>query len=293
MVSQDKDGKFFFGYSTPNGAKMDETLATDFVGEIKKAGITHLNFRNIPKKDRMAWLIACAENGIIPIGLSLSKGKIETMLSKAQSKLSTEEYTKFIENLMDQWEEDTAKKGKTLAVSDKEYIAKCRNDAVNKRADQYGQLEKAEFERKFKNFKDAYDAPDGLRRTVNKLLLNGGKDPKAGAATALAAISTMARTFDIVFGLNDDKKGALDVTLGTRMEELSAKPVKSPDGRILQVRLTEEEKRILAPLAGKKIKDLTKEDYLTIFNLLYKRQLPETRRAIIDRINSCSTTPFD
>ena len=161
---------------------------------------------------------------------------------------------------------------------------KCRNDDVNKRADQYGQLEKAEFERKFKNFKDAYEAPDGLRRAVNKLVLSGGKDPKAGAATALAAISTMARTFDIVLGLNDDKKDALDVTLGARMEELSAKPAKSPDGRLLQVRMTEEEKRMLAPLAGKKIKDLTKEDYLTIFNILYKRQLQETRRVIIDRI---------
>ena len=119
MVSQDRNGKFFFGYSTPSNTPIKQDLATDFLGEIKKANITHLNFTNIPKRDKMTFMIACAENGIIPKNLSFSKSKVEKMLQSAQTKLTTEAYTSFIEDLMDQWEEETAKKGKTLAVSDK------------------------------------------------------------------------------------------------------------------------------------------------------------------------------
>ena len=284
MVSQDRSGKFFFGYSTPNGAPMKDTLATDFVGEIKKAGITHLNFKNIPKVDKMTWMVACAENGIIPSNLSFSKGKVEKMLQSARAKLSTEEYAQFIDRLMDQWEEETAKKGKTLAVSDQEYIAKCRNDVIHQREDQYGQLEKAEFEKKFKNFRDAYGAPDGLLTKVNKLIVSGSRDFKSGAATSIAAMSTLSRTFDVVLGINDDKKGALDITLGERLEELMKNPMTDDKGRPTVIRITEEEKRILAPLAGKQIKNLTKDDYLTIFNLLYQRQLKETKRTIVDII---------
>ena len=284
MISQDRSGKFFFGYATPNGAPMKDSIAGDFLGEIKKTGTTHLNFKNIPNQDKVTWLNACAEKGIVPTGISLAKNKIEAMLQKAQAKLSTEEYATFVERLMDQWEEDTAKKGKTLAISDQEYIRKCRNDAVNKREDQYGQLEKAEFEQKFKPFRDAYGAPDGLLRTVNKLVLNGGKDTKAGAATALAAVSALSRTFDIVLGTADNKKNALDMSLGERLDELSRNPVTDAEGRPILIRITEEEKRVLAPLASKRIKNITKEEYKSIFDLLYKRQLQETKRAIIERI---------
>ena len=285
-VSQSRTGKFFFGYSTPNGAPMKDTLAADFLGEVKKAGITHINFTNIPKVDKMTWMVACAENGMVPTGLSFSKGKIETMLQKARAKLSTEEYALFIERLMDQWEEETAKKGKTLAVSDQEYIRKCRNDAVHHREDQYGLLEKAEFEKKFKNFRDAYGASDGLLATVNELVSDGGKDAKSGGLTALAAVSTLARTFDIVLGTAKDKNGVLDVSLGERLKELVDNPRTSREGRVLKIRLTEEERRALAPLSAKNIKDLTKSDYITIFNVLYKRQLQETRQDIIDTIKA-------
>lgn len=286
-VSQSKSGKFFFGYSTPNGAPMKDSLASDFLGEVKKAGITHINFTNLPKVDKMTWMVACAENGIIPTGLSFSKSKIETMLQKAQAKLSTEEYASFIECLMDQWEEETAKKGKTLAVSDQEFIRKCRNDAVSKREDQYGLLEKAEFEKKFKNFKDAYGASDGLLATVNELVSDGGKEAKSGGLTALAAVGTLARTFDIVLGTAKDKNGVLDVSLGDRLKELVDNPRTSREsGRVLKIRLTEEERRALAPLSAKNIKDLTKNDYITIFNVLYKRQLKETRQDIIDTIKA-------
>jgi len=284
MVSQDKSGKFFFGYATPNGAKMNESLAGDLIGEIQKAGTTHLNFSNIPNQDKVTWLNACAEKGIVPTGLSYSKSKVEGMLEKAQKKLSTEEYATFVERLMDQWEENAAKKGKPLPVSDQEYIRKCRNDALNKREGQEGLLEKAEFERKFKNFRDSYDAADGLLMKVNKLILNGSMDRRSGAATAIAAMTTLARTFDVVLGTADNKNNALDVTLGERMDELLRNPLKDGEGRPVMIRLTEEEKRILTPLAGKKIKDLNKEDYNSIFDLLYKRQLKQTKQTIVEII---------
>lgn len=284
MVSQDKAGKFFFGYSTPNGAKMNDSLAGDLMGEIQKTGITHLKFSNIPNQDKVTWLNACAEKGIVPTGLSYSKSKVETMLEKAQKKLSTEEYATFINRLMDQWEENAAQKGKPLPVSDQEYIRKCRNDALNKREGQQGLLEKAEFERKFKNFRDSYDAPDGLLMKVNKLILNGSMDRRTGAATAIAAMNTLARTFDIVLGTADNKNNALDVTLAERMDELIRNPLTDGEGRPVMIRLTDEEKRILAPLAGKKIKDLNKEDYKSIFDLLYKRQLKQTKQTIVEII---------
>jgi len=284
MVSQDKSGKFFFGYATPNGAKMNDSLACDLLGEIQKAGTTHLNFSNIPNQDKVTWLNACAEKGIVPTGLSYSKSKVEGMLEKAQKKLSTEEYATFVERLMDQWEENAAKKGKPLPVSDQEYIRKCRNDALNKREGQEGLLEKAEFERKFKNFRDSYDAADGLLMKVNKLILNGSMDRRSGAATTIAAMTTLARTFDVVLGTADNKNNALDVTLGERMDELLRNPLKDGEGHPIMIRLTEEEKRILTPLAGKKIKDLNKEDYNSIFDILYKRQLKQTKQTIVEII---------
>ena len=106
------------------------------------------------------------------------------------------------------------------------------------------------------------------------------------AVTALAAVSTLARTFDIVLGTAKDKNGVLDISLGERLKELVDNPRTSREGRVLKIRLTEEERRALAPLSAKNIKDLTKSDYITIFNVLYKRQLQETKQDIIDTIKA-------
>lgn len=282
FVSQDKSGKFFFGYDTPNGSKMNDSIAGDFIGEIKKTGITHLNFSNIPNQDKVTWLVACAEKGIVPTGLSLKQEKVQMMLEKAQKKLSTAEYATFVERLMDQWEENAAQKGTPLEISEQEYIRKCRNDAVHKREDQYTLLKTAEFEKKFKNFRDAYDAADGLLPKVNGLIVSAGNNPRRGGATAVAAMNTLLRTLDIVYGLETDKTNALDVSLGERLDQLMNNPLKDED--VTLPRITDVERRALLPLAGKQIKDLTKEDYMKIYDLLYKRQLKQTERLIIDNI---------
>ena len=281
LISQDEKGMFRFGYCTPNGAKMNDTIASDFVGVIKKTGVTHLNFSNIPEDDRMVWLIACSEKGVIPEGISLAKSKVKTMLSKAEDKLSTEEYATFVERLMDQWEEDTAKKGKTLSISDQEYIKSCRNMAVQKRENQYDLLKKAEFEKKFKNFRDSYNTADGLLAKVNNLVMEGGVDTRTGAATTIAAMNTLSRTYDIVLGLEIDKTHALDVSLGARLDELMKNPMKDKKGNAIAPRITEEEKHALASISGKLIKDLNKADYMMIYDLLYTRQVKQTERAII------------
>lgn len=284
MVSQDSSGKFYFGYCTPPGVPMKDAIACDFVNEIAKTGITHLNFSGVPNSEKITWLKACAEKGIVPTGLSFSKSKIETMFQSAEKKLSTEEYAIYIEKLMKQWEKNVAEKGQTLAISDQEFIKGCRNMAKKKREDQYDLLKKAEFEGKFKNFRDAYNPADGLLAKVNSLVMEGGVDTKGGAATSIAAMTTLARTCDIVLGLETDKTKALDALLGERLDELMSNPMQDHKGRSIAPRITEEEKRALAPLAGKKIKDLGKEDYMMIYNLLYTRQVKQTERAIVNVI---------
>jgi len=285
VVSQDETGKFHFGYCTPPGVGMKDNIASDYLGEIKKAGITHLNFSNIPNYDKKVWLEACGEKGIVPKGISLTKDKIEKMvLPKAEAKLSTEEYAIFVERLMKQWEKSAAEKGTPLAVSDKQFMKACRNSAQNKREAQYVLLEKEEFEEKFKNFRDAYDASDGLHKRVKKLILSGGMDKRTGAATSIAAIGTLARTFDIVLGVQDKKKGALDVTLGERLDELMKSPFNDSCGKPTRIRITEEEKLAMASMASKTVKDLTQADYMAIFDILYKRQFAEARNNVIEAV---------
>ncbi|MBQ7659480.1 MAG: hypothetical protein IJS26_01875 [Alphaproteobacteria bacterium] len=279
-VSQDKDGKFYFGYATPGRKAMDAGILGDFVGEMKKTGITHLNLVNIPNADKMNWLIACAEKGIVPTGVSVDMAKAEKMLAAAKAKLTTQGYADFEMSLMEQMEENAASKGKELEISEKEYIRKHKNEAKKLLEKQQDLLEAATFEQKFENFRKAYEASDGLYNMVTQEIRDGALDTDTGAATAISAVFTLARTFDVVMGDDHD----LETTFGNRLDYLLKNPKKNKD-KITQIRLTDEEKNALSTiLPNTKIKDLTQKDWLLIYSVLSKRQKQYTDARIDDMV---------
>ncbi|MBO4285274.1 MAG: hypothetical protein J5895_03485 [Alphaproteobacteria bacterium] len=280
-ISQDKDGKFYFGYATPGRKAMDAGILGDFVGEMKKTGITHLNLVNIPICDKMNMMIACAEKGIVPTGVSIDIAKAKKMLAAAKDKLKTQGYADFEMSLMEQMEENAASKGKELEISEKEYIRKCKNEAKRLIDNQQDLLEAAQFEQKFENFRKAYEASDGLQRMVTQEIRDGALDTNTGAATAISAVFTLARTFDVLMG--DDHN--LDTTFGNRLEYLLKNPKKNEEEKITQIRLTDEEKNALAKIpANTKIKDLIQKDWLLVYNVLSKRQKQYTDARIDDMV---------
>ena len=280
-VSQDDNGKFYFGYATPGRKPMDAGILGDFVGEMKKTGITHLNLVNIPNCDKMNWLIACAEKGIVPTGVSVDMAKAEKMLAAAKAKLTTQGYADFEMSLMEQMEENAASKGKELEISEKEYIRKRKNEAKKLLERQQDLLEAAQFEQKFENFRKAYEASDGLYNMVDETIRDGSLNKKTGAASVIAAAQTLARTFDIVLG----KDNNLDATMGERLNELLQNPLKDGKGEVTMVRLTASEKDALSKISPhKKIKDLNKEDYKLIYKTMFDRQYQQAESDIIEKI---------
>ena len=280
-VSQDNDGKFYFGYGTPAGKPMDAGLASDFMGEIKKTGITHLNLKNLPNCDKSTWMKACAERGIVPTGCSYSTQKADMMLKAAKEKLSTQEYANFERSLMEQWEENAKNSGKELPISDLEYIRKKKNEARYLIDNQSDLREAAEFESKFENFRKAYVASDGLYNMADTTIRKGSLNKRTGAASVIAATHTLARVFDLVVG--DDNN--LEARFASRLDQLMSNPVRDEVGNVTMVRLSgEEKKELLAVVSNKKIKELNKADYQRIYTILYERQLKNADADIVDRI---------
>ena len=110
-ISQDpKSGRFVFGYATPGGKKMDDVMAGDFLGIVKKTGATHVNFSNVSNLDKGVWLMACAEKGLVPIGIGINMAKAKAMVEAARKKLSSEEFMTFKRNLANQMLENAQQK---------------------------------------------------------------------------------------------------------------------------------------------------------------------------------------
>ncbi len=278
-VAKRKDGKLVFGYATPNNKKLDDTMAGDLIGEIKKTGITHLKLTNISNQDKMVLMLACAEKGIVPTGVTINEDKALKMIKAAEGKnLPANELAAFKRRLAGQMEKNAKEKGKTLSPGEKALVQKLKNDALRLVETRKDALDIAEFEEKFHNFRKAYD--DTLKHQINRTIMQGSLNKKTGAAESIAAMRTLARTFDVVMG----KDANLEATLSERMNDLLLHPIKSREGFVTSVRLTEEEKRALSVIpAEKKIKDLTTEDWQTVYNVLYERQYKEAGANIIQR----------
>lgn len=176
-IGQDqKSGKFRFAYATPGGKKMDDVMAGDFLGVIKGTGITHLNFKNIPNQDKGVWLVACAEKGIVPVGISLNIAKMNMMKEKARGKLGQEEFILFEKRLAEQYRDNAALKGKKLERSEENMLAS------------------VEEVYKFENFRKGYS--NIYLKFIDKIE-EGSQDRDYGAATTIGAGYALGALFEI------------------------------------------------------------------------------------------------
>ena len=278
-VGQDDNGKLLFGYTMPTGKKMDDAMDGDLIGEIKKTGITHLNLNHIPNCDKMVWMLACAEKGIVPTGIKIDKAKAEKMIKAAEGKeLPPLEMAAFKRNLAEQMEAYAKLKGKPLADNEIALVRKLKDEAQKLVETKTNAAQAAEFEIKFHNFRRSYilDIQPLVNRTIQQSSLN----KKTGAADAIAAMTTLARTCDVVLGDHDD----LDQRFGARLEELIHNPLKNREGNITCIRLTENEKHALSSISpDTKIKDLTSKEWQQIYHVLFERQYQQATDNIIQR----------
>lgn len=171
-----KNGNFQFGYATPGGKKMDDVMAGDFMGIVKESGATHLDFSHIPNQDKGLWLIACAEKGIVPIGISLNIAKMNMMKEKARAKLDPEEFITYEMRLAAQYRENMRAKGKGLQPSEE------------------GMLESLEAAYNFENFRKGYDT---IYPKIIQKIDEGSKNFETGAATTVGAQRALRTLFSI------------------------------------------------------------------------------------------------
>lgn len=251
LAQDPKDGHFVFGYSTPGGKKMDDVMAGDFLGVVKKTGATHVNFSSLSSLDKGVWMMACAEKGLVPIGISLNMAKAKKMVDAAKNKLSAEEFTMFKKRLAEQMLENAQKKN----PNDKYFgLPKSEYDFIQNLKTGY----------EFGNFKDAYEDEGGLYTTTMQKIAEGANDSKEGAATTFGAMSTLRDVFDIYMKYQHDSFGKFlqEGTTGRRQ-------------------LTKEEIDTLKMIpADKSLMDLSKADFMAIYNTLLPRRIEDAKKDI-------------
>ena len=249
VAQNPKTGKFSFGYATPGGKKMDDTMAGDFVGVMKKTGVTHLHFHNVSSANKGVWMMACAEKGIVPIGISLNTAKARAMVEVARKKLSTEEFVTFKYRLADQMLENAQNKCKDK--SDPNFgLSKSERDFISG-------LKTA---KNFDNFRIAYE--DGLYGRVLDQIDIGSKDSEKGAATTFGSMRALKSVFDIYFGHHDK-------TFGQRLAEIK------------ETLPQEEYEKLLAISPDKKMVDLSTQDFVLIYDTILDRHIQNAETDIL------------
>ncbi len=252
-ISQDPEtGGFVFGYATPGGKKMDDVMAGDFIGVIKKTGVTHIDFSNLPNVDKGVWMMACAEKGIVPIGISINVAKAKAMVEAARKKLTTEELVQFKRYLSEQMLDNA----KAKKPDDKNY-------GLAKSEMAYIQTLRAGYD--FENFRLAYEDDNGLYAAVIEQIDKGSRDSKEGAARTFGAMQTLRTVFDIydkhqyqTFGdfLNSPAKESLRPIPAERAA-LNAIPLNKP------------------------MMELSASDFTLIYNTLLPREIEKAKEAIL------------
>lgn len=252
ISKNENTGRFVFGYSTPGGKKMDDTMAGDFIAIVKKSGATHVNFSKLSSADKGVWMMACAEKGLVPIGISINLAKAKAMVEAARKKLSNEEFVLFKKRLAEQMLENAEKKN---PGKERSGLPKSEYD--------YIQTMRAGYD--FENFRSAYDAEGGLYTTVLSRIEEGGNNAEKGAAITFGAMRTLRSVFDL-YVKNQH---------GTFGEALS----KSANGRYA---LTKEEIAALSVIpANKPMMDLGTADFMAIYRVLEPRQVKQAEEEII------------
>ena len=243
-----------FGYSTPNGKKLDDAMAGDFIGVIKKSGATHVNFSNLSNADKGVWMMACAEKGLVPIGISINMAKAKAMVEAARKKLNHEEFVLFKKRLADQMIENSEKKNPGKARFGME---KSEYDFVQTMRSGYD----------FENFRSAYDAEGGLYTTVLSRIEEGGANAEKGAAITFGAMRALRSVFDLYVKNQNETFG-----------EALAKST----GANNKYALTKEEVLALSQIpAGKPMMDLNTDDFMAIYRVLEPRQIRQAEEDIL------------
>ncbi len=240
-VSQAKDGHFVFGYATPGGKKIDDAMAGDFVGLIKKTGATHIRFSNVHNLEKGVWLVACAEKGIVPIGISINMSKAKKMVESARGKLSDEEFITFKRNLAAQMLENA--KDKKLDKSELTYI----------------QTLTAAYD--FEAFRVA---SDDLIERVNADIAKAAQNEENGAALAMGAMHTLRSVFDLYFKHNDQ-------TVGERLQDMLKQDMITP----------EEREALNALPQSIKLSEMTPAHFITVYEALLPRQIEKNNKDIL------------
>lgn len=255
-VSQDPDsGRFVFGYATPGGKKMDDVMAGDYLGIVKKTGVTHVNFSDLSSLDKGVWMMACAEKGLVPIGISINMAKAKTMVEAARKKLSSEEFMIFKRNLADQMLENAAKKCKDK--NDRKFgLPESEFDYINNL--------KADFD--FDNFRRAYDDENGLYNEVLKDIERGGKDKETGAATTFGAMRTLRTVFDIYEKYQYKTFG--DFLKDERLEQLKVTP--------------EERAKLNSISENKMFTEFGTSDFMLLYRTLLPHQIENAKKDILE-----------
>lgn len=255
-ISQDpQSGRFVFGYATPGGKKLDDVMAGDYLGIVKKTGVTHVNFSDLSSLDKGVWMMACAEKGLVPIGIGINMAKAKAMVEAARKKLSSEEFMTFKRNLADQMLENAAKKCKDkndrkLGLPGSEF------DYINNL--------KADFD--FDNFRSAYDDENGLYNEVLKDIERGGKDKETGAATTFGAMRTLRTVFDIYEKYQYK-------TFGDFLK----------DERFEQLKVTPEERAKLSSIPENKVfTEFGTSDFMLLYQTLLPRQVETAKKEILE-----------
>ena len=251
-VSQDpKTGKFVFGYATPGGKKIDDAMAGDFLGIVKKTGVTHVRFHNLPNADKGVWLMACAEKGLVPIGISINTAKAKAMVDAARKKLTNEEFLDFKYRLAEQMLKNAKEKCKD--PSDKNLgLSKSEMDYI-------GGLKTG---RDFENFRLAYEADNGLYAKVIDQIDKGSKDSEKGAATTFGSMRALRTVFDIYFDHHNE-------SFGKRLEDIKST-------------LTPEEYAALQNIpANKKVGELSPSEFMLIYDTILDSHIKRAEEDIL------------
>lgn len=258
-ISQDsQSGQFYFGFATPGGKKIDDAMAGDLIGIIKKTGATHIDFSNIHNLEKGVWLTACAEKGIIPIGISINTAKAKSMVEAAKKKLTNEELIVFKRNLAEQMIENAAEKSK--GKGDK---------LLGLSKSEWGYIESLRAGYDFENFRQAYEDDNGLYAAVIDQIDKGSRDEREGAATTFGGMQTLRTVFDIY-------KQYQKQTFG---EYISAPPA------VGDMALTAEERQKLSIIpAEKRMTDLTTSDFMLIYNTLLPRHIENSKKRIVQAL---------
>lgn len=172
-------------YAMPNNKKITDDYAEGLAGQMKKAGVTHVNFPDgLPETDGGAFRIGCAKNGLVPMLKNLDDTKVKKMLEAAETRLKPKELLAYKLKLATWMEncaiEDCAKNGQSF---DEHHNASVINNL------------KAEYE--YAPFRDMYEKGGGIRKVLENTVKANEENDKDGLIKIVGASNAAKDLFEV------------------------------------------------------------------------------------------------